>query len=137
MEWLESAEIKTVKIDESYGLKQSNIAFILMLIVVSLVLGISAQYITLIYGDSIIQFIRKTLSIGNFLNITFLISTMLCFVVYFWTLGYSIKAIVYGRTGIKNKVNTKNSLKKGIVYLIISNISILIFVGLLITNYFI
>lgn len=137
MEWLESAEINPIKIDKDYGKKQSNIALILMLIVISFILGITLQYTTLIYGDVIIRFIRSILNIGNFINIIFGFLVVACLVAYVLSLIYSIRTIILGNTGVKNKVNTKITLKRGITYLIISNISMLVFIGLIIANYFI
>ena len=125
MEWLESAEINPIKIDKDYGKKQSNIALILMLIVISFILGITLQYTTLIYGDVIIRFIRSILNIGNFINIIFGFLVVACLVAYVLSLIYSIRTIILGNTGVKNKVNTKITLKRGITYLIISNISML------------
>lgn len=137
MEWVESAEIKAIKINKNYGKKQSKIALILMLVFISFVAGITIQYTTLIYGDLIIKFARNVLSYGNFLNIIFGISVIMSFISYIWTLVYSIRTIVLGKTGINNKVNTKVTLKKGITYLVISSVLLLIFIGLLITNYII
>lgn len=137
MEWVESAEIKAIKINKNYGRKQSKIALILMLVFISFVAGITIQYTTLIYGDLIIKFARNVLSYGNFLNIIFGISVIMSFISYIWTLVYSIRTIVLGKTGINNKVNTKVTLKKGITYLVISSVLLLIFIGLLITNYII
>ena len=137
MEWVESAEIKAIKINKNYGKKQSNIALILMLVFISFVAGITIQYTTLIYGDLIIKFARNVLSYGNFLNIIFGISVIMSFISYIWTLVYSIRTIVLGKTGINNKVNTKVTLRKGITYLVISSVLLLIFIGLLITNYII
>lgn len=137
MEWVESAEIKAIKINKNYGKKQSKIALILMLVFISFVAGITIQYTTLIYGDLIIKFARNVLSYGNFLNIIFGISVIMSFISYICTLVYSIRTIVLGKTGINNKVNTKVTLKKGITYLVISSVLLLIFIGLLITNYII
>lgn len=137
MEWLESAEIKAIKINKNYGKKQSKIASILTLVVICFIIVITTQYTTLIYGDKIISYARDFLSIGNFLNVMFLIAIMFCVIAYIWSLIYSIRTIILGKTGIKNKVNTTRTLKKGILYLTISNIAMFIFLILLVVNFFI
>lgn len=137
MEWLESAEIKAIKINKNYGKKQSKIASILTLVVICFIIAITSQYTTLIYGDKIISYLRDFLSIGNFLNVMFLISIILCVIAYIWALIYSIRTIILGKTGIKNKVNTTKTLKKGIIYLTISNVAMIIFLILLVVNFFI
>lgn len=134
MEWVESAEIKPVKIDKEFGIKQSNIAMILMLSLLVCVILVTFEYIIIFYGDTIIEYFREILSYGNFLNASFIIMAFTNYVIYLVGLVYSIRAIFLGRLGIKNKVNTKKTFNRGLTSLILSSLYILVFTVLIVVN---
>lgn len=132
MNWVDTAELKAVKIDKSYGKKETYTSIILMGVVIYLVLMILSFFVVINYGESIIYFLKSFVNRGNFFNIAFFLLSFVTLFVFLAQVMFSVKGISKTRVGINHQVNTKDNYVVSIVSLVVTSAYILILLGLVI-----
>ena len=135
--WVDSAELKAVKIDKKYGKREADVSFILMISLISIVNYIVASYLLINYGDLVISQIRYLLSKYNIFNISLLLMSVVSVFIFILTLVFSIIGIRKSKVGINHQVNTKTNLKMNIIYLSLTCLTMFIYVVLLIIKFLI
>lgn len=135
--WVDSAELKAVKIDKKYGKREADVSFILMISLISIVNYIVASYLLINYGDLVIAQIRNLLSKYNIFNISLLLMSVVSVFIFILTLVFSIIGIRKSKVGINHQVNTKTNLKMNIIYLSLTCLTMFIYVVLLIIKFLI
>lgn len=135
--WVDSAELKAVKIDKKYGKHEADVSFILMISLISIVNYIVASYLLINYGDLVIAQIRYLLSKYNIFNILLLLMSVVSVFIFILTLVFSIIGIRKSKVGINHQVNTKTNLKMNIIYLSLTCLTMFIYVVLLIIKFLI
>lgn len=132
MNWVDTAELKAVKIDKSYGKKETYTSIILMGVVIYLVMMILSFFVVINYGESIIYFLKSFVNRGNFFNIAFFLLSFVTLFVFLAQVMFSVKGISKTRVGINHQVNTKDNYVVSIVSLVVTSAYILILLGLVI-----
>lgn len=124
--WVETAELKAVKIDKDYGKKETYISLILMGIVAYLVMMILFTFITFNYGEMIISNIKNIITKGNLFSIMLYTLSALTLGTFLALVLFSVKGINKTMVGINHQVNTKDNYIVNIVSLIMGSIFIII-----------
>ncbi len=128
--WVDSAELKAVRIDKDYGKNETYTSLILMGVMLFLVISIISSFFVINYGDIVLQNIRAFISQGNFFNIALYVLSALALIVFIALLWFSINGLRKTRVGIIHQVNTKDNFSLNIVSIVISSIGIVLLIAL-------
>lgn len=120
--WVDSAELKAVKIDKTYGKKETYTSVILMSIVIYLSLVITSSFLVIEYGELAIASIKQLVTRGNFFNIALYVLSAICLITFGILLWFSIVGINKTKVGINHQVNTKDNYTTNIVSLVFGSI---------------
>jgi hypothetical protein len=128
--WVDSAELKAVRIDKHYGKTETYTSLILMSIVLFLAVSVISSFFIINYGDIVLQKIRAFVSQGNFFNISLYVLSALALIVFLALLWFSISGLRKTRVGIIHQVNTTDNFTLNIVSIVISSIGIILLIAL-------
>lgn len=126
--WVDTAELKAVKIDKNYGKKESYTSLVLAGVLAYFVMMIITTYLVLTYGEMAIEMAKDLLYQGNFFEVASFALSGLSLIVFAFLLWFSIKGMNKTKVGIIHQVNTKDNYSINVASLVIGTI----FVGLLI-----
>ena len=126
--WVDTAELKAVKIDKNYGKRESYTSLVLAGVLAYFVMMIITTYLVLTYGEIAIEMAKDLLYQGNFFEVASFALSGLSLIVFGFLLWFSIKGMNKTKVGIIHQVNTKDNYSINVASLVIGTI----FVGLLI-----
>ena len=126
--WVDTAELKAVKIDKNYGKKESYTSLVLAGVLAYFVMMIITTYLVLTYGEIAIEMAKDLLYQGNFYEVASFALSGVSLIVFGFLLWFSIKGMNKTKVGIIHQVNTKDNYSINVASLVIGTI----FVGLLI-----
>ena len=126
--WVDTAELKAVKIDKNYGKRESYTSLVLAGVLAYFVMMIITTYLVLTYGEIAIEMSKDLLYQGNFFEVASFALSGLSLIVFGFLLWFSIKGMNKTKVGIIHQVNTKDNYSINVASLVIGTI----FVGLLI-----
>lgn len=126
--WVDTAELKAVKIDKNYGKKESYTSLVLAGVLAYFVMMIITTYLILTYGEMAIEMAKDLLYQGNFFEVASFALSGVSLIVFGFLLWFSIKGMNKTKVGIIHQVNTKDNYSINVASLVIGTI----FVGLLI-----
>ena len=128
--WVDTAELKAVKIDKNYGKKESYTSLVLAGVVAYFVMMIITTYLVLTYGEIAIEMAKDLLYQGNFFEVASFALSGVSLIVFGFLLWFSIKGMNKTKVGIIHQVNTKDNFSLNIFSIVISSIGIVLLIAL-------
>ncbi len=105
--WVDTAELKAVKIDKNYGKKESYTSLVLAGVLAYFVMMIITTYLVLTYGEIAIEMAKDLLYQGNFFEVASFALSGVSLIVFGFLLWFSIKGMNKTKLGIIHQLNTK------------------------------
>lgn len=135
--WVDSAELKAVRIDKNYGKKETYTSLVLLGVVSYLTIIVISSFFIINYGEIVISYLKNMLYQNNFFNIAISVLSVLAFVCFLVLVWFSAVGINKTKVGINHQVNTKENFSLNVVSLVFSSILTLLLVVLTILRLFV
>lgn len=135
--WVDSAELKAVRIDKNYGKKETYTSLVLLSVVSYLTIIVISSFLIINYGEIVISYLKNMLYRNNFFNIAISVLSVLAFVCFLVLVWFSAVGINKTKVGINHQVNTKENFSFNVVSLVFGSILTLLLVVLTILRLFV